>query len=114
MGVDKLINDTAAKVKEIRQRDNEKFEKELSDEFVYIKHEDTPEWSIRIDDGIYIISGKYPEYWGNRIPFDSKENFRRIYMKPKSKSVLMKLEDMKIAEGDIIVIENSTYTWRRY
>lgn len=112
-GISELLNVLASTIKKIKDDAELELDYKMNnEEFVYIKHKDEEDnWKIRIENGIYIINGKYPEYWGNRIPFDSKENFRRIFMKLKSKGIIKQLEDMGIDSGDVVMIENSPYTF---
>lgn len=60
------------------------------------------------------IIGKYPQYWGNRIPMTNTENFWRLYKKLESKGIIQALLNAGMQEGDYIHIENSSFELQYY
>lgn len=81
------------------------------------KKEDNNDLSFRIEQRFeheWWIIGKYPQYWGNRIPMTNTENFWRLYKKLESKGIIQALLDAGMQEGDYIHIENSSFELQYY
>ncbi len=65
-----------------------------------IEHPNTREW---------IVSGKYVQYWGNRIPMQNTENFWRLYNKLQSKGIIDALLERGLSQGDWIRIKDTSF-----
>lgn len=64
-------------------------------------------FEIKKNDEIWEISGKFPEYWAQRIPIDNHENFLRLLMKFKKTGIIKMLLKLGVKENDLISIKNT-------
>ena len=111
-GLDRLLSEVIIQLKEIEEREQEKIDKLESDEFVYIKFE-SEEDEVHIENpapGTFILSGKYVEYWANRIPLTSQENLHRIYKKFQNKGIIERLKKGGMREGDTFSVKGTMFT----
>lgn len=113
-GLESLLQEILKKLKELKKIAQEEANlilEEKTEEFAYHKFEEPDlDFSIEKKDNAWIISGKYPKYWANRIPLTTYENYLRIISKFKSKGIILKLKAAGLKKGDIITVKDTFFT----
>ncbi|CRX36824.1 / obg / Spo0B-associated GTP-binding protein /:292845 Forward [Candidatus Hepatoplasma crinochetorum] len=113
-GLDLLLREISEKLKEIKKIEQDEADlilEEKTKEFIYHKYEEPNlDFSIAKKDNSWIIDGKYPKYWANRIPLTTYENYLRIISKFKSKGIISKLKEAGLKKGDIITVKDTFFT----
>lgn len=113
IGLKKLIFVIEKKLSELKEKEQEELNNLNKDDFMYIKYEkekNQDDWTYEHINDIWILKGNFVEYWAERIPLDSFENFLRIVNKLKSKGIISFLKKKGLKKGDIIEIQNSGFT----
>jgi Obg family GTPase CgtA-like protein len=54
------------------------------------------------------------EYWANRVPLTSAENFHRVYKKFQNKGIIDKLKKAGMKEEDTITVDGTMFTITYY
>lgn len=113
-GLESLLREISQKLNEIKKTEQEEanlITDEKTGEFIYHKYEDSDlDFKIEKKDNSWIIDGKYPKYWANRIPLTTYENYLRIISKFKSKGIILKLKEAGLKKGDIITVKDTFFT----
>ncbi|BDV03509.1 MAG: GTPase Obg [Candidatus Hepatoplasma scabrum] len=105
------IVDNLNNINKLRQIENDKFLNKETEEFIYHKYQkESIEFEIVKKDNTWIISGKYPKYWANRIPLTTYENYLRIIKKFENKGIIAELKAKGLKEGDIITVKDTYFT----
>lgn len=100
------------KLEEIKIKEKEELNEKIKEEdYTLIKLKESKEidnsFEIEKDDNTWIIAGKYLEYWANKIPLDTHENYLRMWSKLNSIGVIKELKKQGIKNNDIVVIKNT-------
>lgn len=110
-GLDLLIKEIIIILKKIKE--NNKYDNNLdkTEEFIYHKYqEEDLSFDIEKKENVWIINGKYPKYWANRIPLTTFENYLRIIKKFSNKGIIAKLKEKGLKQGDIITVKDTYFT----
>ncbi|MDJ1647249.1 GTPase ObgE [Mycoplasma phocimorsus] len=89
---------------ETLQQKNNNYEEE-----VYINF-DAP-YYVKKEEGVFVISGSKVEYWYNRIPLTTNDNWLRFNKILQNLGVYQKLHELGIKQGDQVRIYNFTFEW---
>lgn len=110
-GLDLLIKEIITILKKIKE--NNKYDDNLdkTEEFIYHKYQkDDLSFEIEKKENVWIVNGKYPKYWANRIPLTTFENYLRIIKKFSNKGIIAKLKEKGLKKGDIITVKDTYFT----
>ncbi|BDV02346.1 MAG: GTPase Obg [Candidatus Hepatoplasma vulgare] len=113
-GLNDLLIYLGQKINLIKKEEEEKILEKLEEDdykLISLKIKDNFEnekFEIVKGENQWEISGKFPEYWAQRIPIDTHENFLRLLMKFKKNGIIKKLIKMGVKENDLVTVKNSS------
>lgn len=84
---------------------------EVEDKVVYTLEEKEDQWTIKEEDGIFIISGKAVERLMGRINIEDNESMYYLQKSLKNMGIETKLKEMGVCEGDTVVIAGWELEW---
>lgn len=112
-GLKELVDHLSIKIRNIRKKEEKFFENlllENEDNYEIYKIDDNDDkLLINFENGVWIISNKFTQFWGNRIPLTSNENTWRLISKLKSKGIIDELKSKGMKPGDLIMIKKTPF-----
>lgn len=106
-GVKELLSKVAEELKVLPKEELD----EVADRVVYTLKEDEPGWTIRLEDGAFIIEGKAVERLMGRVNLDDNESMYYFHRKLKELGIEAKLRELHVCEGDTVIIDGYELEW---
>ena len=84
---------------------------ELEDKKVYTLEEKKDEWTIKEDDGVFIVSGRAVQRLMGRINIEDNESMYYLQKCLKNMGIEAKLKEMGVCEGDTVILDDWELEW---
>lgn len=105
-GVQELIDHVEKILKELPKEDLIEYE----DRKVYTL-EDEEKWTIKKEDGVFIVSGKAIQKLMGRVNIEDNESVYYLQKSLKNMGVDAKLKEMGVCEGDTVILDDWELEW---
>ena len=106
-GVQKLIDHVAEVLKTLPKEELI----ETEDKVVYTLEEKQDQWTIKEQDGVFIVSGKAVERLMGRINIEDNESMYYLQKCLKNMGIEAKLKEMGVCEGDTVILDDWELEW---
>ncbi len=106
-GVPELIDRVSNMLKELPRE--ELFD--VEDKIVYTLEDKDAEWDIRIEKGVFIVSGRAVERLMGRINIEDNESMYYLQKCLKNMGIEDRLKEMGVAEGDTVILADWELEW---
>ena len=106
-GVQNLIDYVSEELKKLPKEDLIEFE----DKIVYTLEEDKNQWTIKLQDGVFIVTGKAVERLMGRVNIEDNESIYYLQKSLRNMGIEDKLKEMGVKEGDTVIIDNWELEW---
>lgn len=106
-GIQELIEEVA---KELKQLPKEELMEE-EEKIIYTLEEKQDQWTIKQEDGVFIVSGKAVERLMGRINIEDNESMYYLQKSLKNMGIEEKLKKMGICEGDTVILADWELEW---
>ena len=106
-GVQALMNDVATILKTLPKEDLI----EVEDRVVYTLEEKQDQWTIKEEDGVFIVSGKAVERLMGRINIEDNESMYYLQKSLKNMEIEQRLKEMGVCEGDTVILAGWELEW---
>ncbi len=77
---------------------------EIEDKVVYTLEEKQDQWSIKEEEGVFIVSGKAVERLMGRINIEDNESMYYLQKSLKNMGIEQRLKEMGVCEGDTVIL----------
>ena len=84
---------------------------EIEDKIVYTLEDDKQQWEIKVQDGIFIVTGKAVERLMGRVNIEDNESMYYLQKSLKNMGIDAKLKEMGVCEGDTVIIADWELEW---
>ena len=84
---------------------------EVEDKVVYTLEEKQNQWSIKEEDGVFIVSGKAIERLMGRVNIEDNESMYYLQKSLKNMGIEQKLKQMGVCEGDTVILADWELEW---
>ena len=84
---------------------------ELEDKKVYTLEEKKDEWTIKEEDGVFIVSGRAVQRLMGRINIEDNESMYYLQKCLKNMGIEAKLKEMGVCEGDTVILDDWELEW---
>lgn len=78
---------------------------------VYTLEEKQDQWTIKQEDGIFIVSGKAVERLMGRVNIEDNESMYYLQKCLKNMGIEQKLKEMGVCEGDTVILDDWELEW---
>lgn len=85
---------------------------EVEDRVVYTLEEKQDQWSIKEENGVFIVSGKAVERLMGRVNIEDNESMYYLQKSLKNMGIEEKLKEMGVCEGDTVILADWELEWR--
>lgn len=106
-GVQQLIDHVADVLKTLPKEELV----ELEDKKVYTLEEKKDEWTIKEEDGVFIVSGRAVQRLMGRINIEDNESMYYLQKCLKNMGIEAKLKEMGVCEGDTVILDDWELEW---
>lgn len=106
-GVEELINFITETLKELPKEELIEAEERV----VYTLEEKENDWTIKQEDGVFIVSGKAVERLMGRVNIEDNESMYYLQKSLKNMGIDEKLKEMGIKEGDTVILADWELEW---
>ena len=106
-GVEPLIDHVSKLLKELPKEELV----EVEEKVVYTLEEKQDQWSIKEEDGVFIITGKAVERLMGRVNIEENESLYYLQKSLKNMGIEDKLKQMGVCEGDTVIIAGWELEW---
>ncbi len=106
-GVEELIDHVSKMLKKLPKEDLIGTEEKV----VYTLEEKQDQWTIKKEDGVFIISGKAVERLMGRINIEDNESMYYLQKSLKNMGIEDKLKEMGVCEGDTVIVAGWELEW---
>ena len=106
-GVQELIDNVAEVLKTLPKEELI----ETEDKVVYTLEEKQDQWTIKEEDGVFIVSGKAVERLMGRINIEDNESMYYLQKSLKNMGIEDKLKEMGVCQGDTVIIAGWELEW---
>lgn len=106
-GVQKLIDYVATILKTLPKEDLI----EVEDKVLYTLEEKQDQWTIKEEDGVFIVSGKAVERLMGRVNIEDNESMYYLQKSLKTMGIEDKLKKMGVCEGDTVILADWELEW---
>ncbi len=106
-GVEELIDYVSKTLKQLPKEDLIETEERV----VYTLEEKQDQWTIKEEDGVFIVSGKAVERLMGRINIEDNESMYYLQKSLKNMGIEDKLKEMGVCEGDTVIIAGWELEW---
>ncbi len=106
-GVEELIVQIANILKTLPKEDL----MEAEEKVVYTLEERQDQWSIKEEDGVFIVSGKAVERLMGRVNIEDNESMYYLQKSLKNMGIEQKLKEMGVCEGDTVILADWELEW---
>ena len=84
---------------------------EIEDKVVYTLEDKKDEWSIKEEDGIFIVSGRAVQRLMGRVNIEDNESMYYLQKCLKNMGIDEKLKEMGVCEGDTVILDDWELEW---
>ncbi len=106
-GVQPLINHVEEILKTLPKEDLI----EIDDRVVYTLEEKEDQWTIKEEDGVFIVSGKAVERLMGRINIEDNESMYYLQKSLKNMGIEARLKEMGVHQGDTVILADWELEW---
>ncbi len=106
-GVQELIDYVTDELKQLPKEELVNQE----DKVIYTLEEKDDQWSIKQEDGVFIVSGKAVERLMGRINIEDNESMYYLQKSLKNMGIESKLKEMGVHEGDTVILADWELEW---
>ena len=106
-GIEELIDYVAEELKNLPKEDLI----EIEDKVVYTLEDKKDEWSIREENGVFIVSGRAVQRLMGRVNIEDNESMYYLQKCLKNMGIDEKLKEMGVCEGDTVIIDDWELEW---
>lgn len=106
-GIQELIDYVASILKTLPKEDLI----EVEDKVVYTLEEKQDQWTIKEEDGVFIVSGRAVERLMGRINIEDNESMYYLQKSLKNMGIEDKLKEMGVCEGDTVILADWELEW---
>lgn len=106
-GVQELIDYVANILKTLPKEDLI----EIEDKVVYTLEEKQDQWSIKEEEGVFIVSGKAVERLMGRVNIEDNESMYYLQKSLKNMGIEQRLKEMGVCEGDTVILAGWELEW---
>ena len=107
-GVQELIDHVTEVLKELPKEELI----EIEDRVVYTLEEKENQWTIKEEDGVFIVSGRAVDRLMGRVNIEDNESIYYLQKCLKNMGIEQKLKEMGICEGDTVILSDWELEWR--
>lgn len=84
---------------------------DIEDKVVYTLEERQDQWTIKQEDGVFIVSGKAIERLMGRVNIEDNESMYYLQKSLKKMGIEEKLKEMGVCEGDTVILADWELEW---
>ncbi len=84
---------------------------EIEERKVYILEEKDDDWTIKIEDGIFMVSGRAVQRLMGRVNIEDNESMYYLQKCLKNMGIENKLKEMGVCEGDTVILDDWELEW---
>lgn len=106
-GVQELIDEVAKQVKQLPKEELV----EVEEKVIYTLEEKQDQWTIKQEDGVFIVSGKAVERLMGRVNIEDNESMYYLQKCLKNMGIEAKLKEMGVCEGDTVILADWELEW---
>lgn len=106
-GVEELIDDVEKTLKILPKEDLI----EIEEKKIYTLEEKKDQWTIKEEDGVFIVSGRAVERLMGRVNIEDNESIYYLQKSLKNMGIEQKLKQMGICEGDTVILAGWELEW---
>ena len=106
-GVEKLIDYVAEQLKTLPKEELV----EVEERVVYTLEDDKDTWTIKEEDGIFIVSGKAIERLMGRVNIEDNESMYYLQKCLRNMGIDAKLRQLGVKEGDTVILDDWELEW---
>ena len=106
-GIEELIDYVTEELKNLPKEDLI----EIEDKVVYTLEDKKDEWSIKEEDGIFIVSGRAIQRLMGRVNIEDNESMYYLQKCLKNMGIDKKLKEMGVCEGDTVILDDWELEW---
>lgn len=106
-GVQELIDHVAEVLKDLPKEELV----EVEEKVVYTLEDKKDQWTIKEEDGVFIVSGKAVERLMGRINIEDNESMYYLQKSLKNMGIDQKLKELGVCEGDTVIIAGWELEW---
>ena len=106
-GIEELIDYVAEELKNLPKEDLI----EIEDKVVYTLEDKKDEWSIREENGVFIVSGRAVQRLMGRVNIEDNESMYYLQKCLKNMGIDEKLKEMVVCEGDTVILDDWELEW---
>lgn len=106
-GIEELIDYVTEELKNLPKEDLI----EIEDKVVYTLEDKKDEWSIKEEDGIFIVSGRAVQRLMGRVNIEDNESMYYLQKCLKNMGIDEKLKKMGVCEGDTVILDDWELEW---
>jgi GTP-binding protein len=107
-GVQELIDHVTKVLKELPKEELI----EIEDRVVYTLEEKDSQWTIKKEDGVFIVSGRAVDRLMGRVNIEDNESMYYLQKCLKNMGIEQKLKEMGVCEGDTVILSDWELEWR--
>ena len=106
-GVEELIDYVANTLKTLPKEELI----EIEDKVVYTLEDKQDQWSIKEENGVFIVSGRAVERLMGRVNIEDNESMYYLQKSLKNMGIEEKLKEMGVCEGDTVILADWELEW---
>ena len=106
-GVQELIDEVE---QQLRQLPKEEL-LEVEEKMIYTLEEIQEQWTIKQEDGVFIVSGRAVERLMGRVNIEDNESMYYLQKSLKNMGIEEKLKEMGVCEGDTVILADWELEW---
>lgn len=106
-GVEELIDKVSEELKNLPKEELV----EIEDKVVYTLEDKKDEWTIKKEDGVFIVTGKAVERLMGRVNIEDNESMYYLQKCIKNMGIEAKLKQMGVQEGDTVILDDWELEW---
>lgn len=84
---------------------------DIEDKVVYTLEERQDQWTIKEEDGVFIVSGRAIERLMGRVNIEDNESMYYLQKSLKNMGIEQKLKEMGVCEGDTVILADWELEW---
>ena len=106
-GIQELIDEVTRQLKDLPKEELI----EIEEKIVYTLEEKQDQWTIKQEDGVFIVSGKAVERLMGRVNIEDNEYMYYLQKSLKNMGIEEKLKEMGVCEGDTVILADWELEW---
>ena len=87
---------------------------ETEERVIYTLEEDDKQWTAKVEDGVFIVSGRAVDRLMGRVNIEDNESLYYLQRSLKNMGIDDKLKELGIKEGDTVIISDWELEWFEY